>query len=372
MKRGSLSLRAIGKMVAAAAVAAFGLAAGGPAAAQSPQWDALVAAAKKEGVLVLGGPISVPSRAFLLERWSRDFPDIKMQFTAAAGFQWSNRIRAEREAGNYLWDVFFSGPNVAVYQLAREGVFNSVRDAWVLPELTAPETWRLPLDQAFADEGRRLFTPFQQTVSPFYNAKLVSPEKVEKLGIKVLLEPEYKGKIAWFDPRIGGPGSNDAVFLHKVIGDDDMKRVIVDQDSKFFRNTGQAVEAMVRESAAFVLGVALDREAAQYRAAGLKFDFRRLGNTATTAYETTGGAVLALIDRAPNPNAAKLFANWILTRDVLRDYVKADQWNTIRADVEPIDPSGLPAKGESYIAAQREALVADKAKTQDFIRALRP
>ncbi len=91
---------------------------------------------------------------------------------------------------------------------------------------------------------------------------------MEKAGLKILLDPAYAGKIAWFDPRIGGPGSNDALMVYKTLGPDDTRKVIVDQKSIFYQNTGQGTEAMVRGSALITLGVRVDKESQPYEKAG--------------------------------------------------------------------------------------------------------
>jgi ABC-type glycerol-3-phosphate transport system substrate-binding protein len=161
-------------------------------------------------------------------------------------------------------------------------------------------------------------------------------------------------------------------MVYKVLGPDDTKKIVVDQKSIFYQNTGQGTEAMVRGSAVITLGIRVDKESEPYEKAGLKFDFRRIGNTAETAYETTGGSVLAMINRPPHPNVAKLFANWLLSKEVQTEFTKADQFNSIRADVPPIDPAGVPQKGQNYLEVQKESMVAEKQKAQDFIRSVRP
>lgn len=105
----------------------------------------------------------------------------------------------------------------------------------------------------------------------------------------------------------------------------------------------------------------------------MQFDLRPIGTDARTSYLGYGGAVLALFEPAPHPNAAKLFLNWILTKDVQEGFSKASQWDSTRADVPSISLGGLHyIPGEKYVEVQKEALLKTKDDTMAYVRALRP
>ncbi|MEK7217052.1 MAG: hypothetical protein AAB289_15820, partial [Chloroflexota bacterium] len=52
---------------------------------------------------------------------------------------------------------------------------------------------------------------------------------------------------------------------------------------------------------------------------------------------------------APHPNAAKVFFNWLLTKDGQTAYVKSTQENSRRSDVTPGNPITAPKAGVKYV-----------------------
>ena len=360
---------------AAAIVAAVVALAAGAALAQTAgnaEWDRLVAAAKKEGGIAVGGPQQPTARTYIVPRWAKDFPEIPMQFTGAGGADWAHRVKAERSNGKFEWDVRVSGPSDQIFAFATDGVFLPITPAIVLPDLKDPKTWRRPWDEMFLDSGKRMLGVGASPTTVWYNAKTVDPAKVAKAGLGVLLDPAYKGRIAWQDPRLTGPGINLAVLIHEVLGKDGLKRVIVDQDSVFYNRAVQATEALFRGKADFVVAMALD-VVPTYAKAGMVFDVRPVGTDAKTAYLAAGGSALTLFDRAPHPNAARLFVNWILTKEIQEGLSQATKWDAVRADVAPVSSGGLRlVASEKYIEVQSQAMLARKVAVWEFVRALRP
>ena len=367
-------MRAWGGMDIVAAWFAVALALAGPARAQSgtAEWDQLVAGAETEGLIAVGGPLDPAARDYITRAWAKDFPGIAMQWTVAGGFQWANRVKFERSSGKYLWDIYLDGPNVEIYQLAAEGALAELAPSLVIPELKDSKTWRRPWDDMFLDKAKKMFSMFASPSSVWYNAKTVDPAKVAKDGFRIMLDPAYKGRIAWFDPRTAGPGLNFGVMLYVSLGKDELKQLVVDQDPIFYSRGAQVAEALVRGRVDF--GIALQTsDLAKYKESGLDFDIRPIGTDAKTSYLGFGGAMLAIFTPAPHPNAAKLFANWILTKDIQEGFSRAAQWDSTRADVAPIDAGGLHyIAGEKYVEVQKEQMLAVKDEAMAYLRSLRP
>jgi ABC-type Fe3+ transport system substrate-binding protein len=336
------------------------------------EWDKLIADARKEGRVAVGGPIDPSARVFLSRQWQKDFPGIELNYSVAGGFDWGNRVKAERANGKYLWDVFLNGPNIVMYQHAASGTFAELQSVLVLPELKDPKTWRRPWDDLAMDKSGRMMSMFAYPSAIFYNAKKIDPAKVQSQGLDILLDPALKGRIAWNDPRTAGAGSNYAVMLHELMGRDRLKKLIVEQESVFHSRPTQATEAIMRGKADVVIGIQMS-DVPQYKDAGVDVDLRPIGADAKTAFLGFGGAVLAVFTPAAHPNAAKLFANWVLTREVQDGFGKASQWDSVRADVAPVSPDGqrmIP--GETYIESQKERMLERREQAMAYIRELRP
>ncbi|MFN0070836.1 MAG: hypothetical protein ACKVVP_05030, partial [Chloroflexota bacterium] len=84
---------------------------------------------------------------------------------------------------------------------------------------------------------------------------------------------------------------------------------------------------------------------------------------------TSGGEVLVLFNQAPHPNAGKLFANWLLTKEGQTVWSKALNINSARLDVPVIDPAVAPGKVEYGDPTQEEG-IPKIGETQEFLKTL--
>ncbi|HEV8585661.1 MAG TPA: hypothetical protein VGT02_11890, partial [Methylomirabilota bacterium] len=87
------------------------------AAAQAPEWRDLVAAAKKEGKVVVNTfPGDVYKRA--LKAFTTAYPDIKLEHTGLHSADFAPRIVQERQASLFTWDVALI-PTSTAFQVLR-------------------------------------------------------------------------------------------------------------------------------------------------------------------------------------------------------------------------------------------------------------
>src|SRR5690606_20140197 len=66
---------------------------------------ALLAAAKKEGVVRLAGDLIPPSMRGIKEAFEKKFPDITLETSYITGPAFAARLNAEQDAGQHLVDV---------------------------------------------------------------------------------------------------------------------------------------------------------------------------------------------------------------------------------------------------------------------------
>ena len=62
------------------------------------EWDALIAAANKEGAVAVAGSRSPDARRVMIERWKKDFPGIEIQYTTGSSNTWVPKVLEERKA----------------------------------------------------------------------------------------------------------------------------------------------------------------------------------------------------------------------------------------------------------------------------------
>ena len=98
----------------------------GPAAAQSPdqakaEWDRIVAAAEKEGSVVLNSQPNLVWRDFILREFAKAYPKIELNFSIIPSEQFVARVRVERQTGKYLWDLAAAGAAAGLRALQGRG-----------------------------------------------------------------------------------------------------------------------------------------------------------------------------------------------------------------------------------------------------------
>ena len=339
------------RRVACAALMLISL--GGAALAQEDwkqQWEKTLAAAKAEGKVIVGMAPRVDQRDFLLQQWKQDFPEIELSLSIINSSKFVPAIILERQAGRYLWDVWNSGPN---RNLLESQLVDPLGPELILPEVKDPEVWG-GWDNVFYDRDRKYDLALVNDLeSPYYNAKVISPDVAKAQGLKLLLDPAYKGKIVFFDPRISGPGEPYLPFFAQVLGEDGLRKLIVDQEPVFVSSLNAAAEAIVRGKAVIAIAGRPQSDLAPYIQAGMKLDVRQIGNTPETAYLGTAGSTVAVFNKRPHPNAARIFVNWIASRRIGELLSKATGYDSRRRDVAPLDPTFAVIQGAKYVESQR-------------------
>jgi ABC-type glycerol-3-phosphate transport system substrate-binding protein len=125
---------------------------GGPRASRADvpaDWPATVAAAKKEGKVVVN---TFPGDGYkrALKSFGQAYPDIKIEHTGLHSQDFSPRIMQERQANLFTWDVALIPTSTALQVLRPAGVWEPVRPAIVLPEAKDDAGWDGGFERGFA------------------------------------------------------------------------------------------------------------------------------------------------------------------------------------------------------------------------------
>src|SRR5581483_2906595 len=115
-----------------------------PQAQASPtsEWDGIVAAAKREGKIVIQGPQGTDARDALVEGFQRKYPDIQVEFTGMAGNEVAPKIVNEQAANQHFTDVLVTGATTVITALQPADVVAPVPDYLVGPNVKDPSVWR--------------------------------------------------------------------------------------------------------------------------------------------------------------------------------------------------------------------------------------
>jgi iron(III) transport system substrate-binding protein len=168
------------------------------------------------------------------------------------------------------------------------------------------------------------------------------------------------GKIAMKDPTNPGPGLATATFWYAEpgLGPDFMRKFFGTQKVVRSDDDRQLLEWLVQGRYAIVIAPS-EFTATGLKARGLPVELVGGDHFKEGSYLTAGNGSIALINRAPHPNAAKLFLNWILTRDGQTRMTQALGYASRRLDVtrEHLDPMLVPKPGGRYQPNYKEHFV---------------
>jgi ABC-type glycerol-3-phosphate transport system substrate-binding protein len=102
-------------------------------------WEQTVAAARKEGRLNFY--VGRYGQAALLEEFKKDYPAIQIASINGTGDQLATRIAAETRAGKTIADIYSGGPNSSYNLLYRGKILDSIKAAFILPEVLDESKW---------------------------------------------------------------------------------------------------------------------------------------------------------------------------------------------------------------------------------------
>jgi len=338
-----------------------------PATAGTAEWRELVAAANKDGkVIVNTFPGDGYKRA--LKAFTEAFPDIKLEHTSLHSQDFAPRILQERKAGLFTWDVATIPTSTALQVLRPAGVWDPVRPAVILPEAKDDAGWDGGFERGFTVVKDRALTygfAANRGAGIALNADLVKDAPLKSLTD--LLHPRWKGKLLLPDVRVMGDAFWPMTNARLQLGDEIIKRLYVDQEPVLSRDTRQIAEFMVRGRYPIALAVN-PLLLAQFQKLGLgkTIQLAHLPELDVVSFSST----LWLVNRGPHPNAAKLFVNWLLTRDAQIHWAREVEQNSRRIGVESGNPHLRPPKGAKLFQVDAEENLPEVIKTQDIAKAV--
>ena len=337
----------------------------GPAA-QPADWPQTVAAAKKEGKVVVN---TFPGDGYkrALKAFSQAYPDIKLEHTGLHSQDFAPRVIQERQASLFTWDVALIPTSTALQVLRPAGVWDPVRPAIVLPEVK--DGWEGGFERGFAlVKDRALCYGFVAVRGGgvTINTDLVKEDQVR--GLKDMLDPRWKGKLLLPDVRVMGDSFWPMTAARLNMGDDIIKKLFVDQEPVLSRDSRQVAEFMVRGRYPIALGVN-PQLLTTFQRQGLAKNLKLL-HFPEMASMSSSSSTLWLVNRAPHPAAAKVFVNWLLTRDAQIVWAKEVETNTRRVGIEPGNPPYAVPSDAKFLQIDAEDNLPEVVKTQDIARAV--
>jgi len=330
------------------------LALAGNAAAQGnweQEWKRAVEGAKKEGHLNFYGNHAYPP---LLQEFRKKYPDIKVTEVLGTAAQLSQRILAERRADKYLADIYVASPRTAYTILLPAKALDPINSTLILPEVTDQSKWFQGRHHYVDPERKYVFVQIGtvEGANLAYNTKLVNLREIRSYWDFV--HPKWRGKIAALDPQVGANSSTGLAFFyhHPELGPAFIRRLFGEMEIVLTRDEVQLLNwvAVGRYSLGFFVA-----EIEQAAKQGLPISqFPPSGFKEGSGVGATGRGGLAFMNRAPHPNAAKVFINWFLSREgqrLLQSEMRVWKVDSMREDIskEEILPDSRRVKGAKYL-----------------------
>jgi len=310
------------------------------------QWEATIEAGRKDGEVVIYGPHN-PAYQHIWAIFQKLYPEVKFNFVPGKGSDHVQRIVAERRAGKYLADLIMGGSST--YAAFTPGTLEPLKPLLILPDVADASNW---FDGRFhfadpQNNGGLIISGEIGTRRGSYNTKLLDPKEVQSWWD--LLKPKFKGKLVTFDPRVAGGGGETFMFFYytPTLGQSFITRILSETDILITRDLQQGTDWLGQGKVLFQIGSGQPVMKANKQ--GLPVD---LMPHAMKEGDIMGGGscCLAVMSKAPHPNAAKLFLNWVLSREGQSAWQKYTEVNSLRVDIPKSDlpADDVPQKGVNY------------------------
>jgi len=284
------------------------------------EWSKLVAAAKQEGTLSVASG-GAPSRQYrpVMDVFSKKF-GVKVEVSTGNATDTVNRVLAERKAGRYIMDVALISSRENNQRLVPSESLVPFAPLLIHPEVLDTSNWYLGR-YWYADKASAYVFIYHVTkedqYETWYNTEKLKEADVASLRKQTdFFDPRWKGKIL-------GQGMGDPSGIRQMI------------DSYFEPDRGQEWVRTYLLNAGVTFSD--DRRILETWLVGGRFPLQAVvtGTEELTALAKKGlpikqiflpkqvglvraggsGCCISVFSNAPHANAAKLFANWFLSKE---------------------------------------------------------
>ena len=202
----------------------------------------MVDAAKKEGKVTVSLPASAEMKKQVEEQFKKRH-GVEVETFTARGSAAVRRMADEFKAGVRHFDLHIGGSSSIVSGMLDEGILDPIEPWLALPEVKDPKQWWG--GHLWVDNAKRFVYTFQAYLSEviWYNTELVKPAEIRSLDD--FLNPKWKGKIGYLDPRTPGAGDSTWAFMWKVKGEEYLKKLVA-QDLYLGRDQRILAENLAR------------------------------------------------------------------------------------------------------------------------------
>jgi iron(III) transport system substrate-binding protein len=329
-----------------------------PPAGYPADYQKIIDAGKKEGKLVIYTTTDIKNGGPLVKDFESMY-GIKVEYNDKNSTELYSAFISEAAAGGGTADILWNSAMDLAVKLANDGYAMQYK---------SPEASKIP---AWANMEDKSWGSTYEPVAIVYNKRLLQQSEVPKSHAELTKflgsNPKLKGKLVTYDPERSGIGF---MFLTNDMKHDknfwDMCRAMGNAGVKVFTSTGAMMEKI--SSGEALLGYNL---VGSYAVMKAKKD-PSIGYLYPSDHSLVLSRVLTIPKAAKNPNAAKLFVDYMLSVRGQKIIAGEADLFSIRADVTgEYTAAGLSkqlGKGAKVIAIDKNtAEYLDQKKRLDFL-----
>lgn len=288
-------------------------------------WNEVIQAAQKEGRLVLYSFTFTGDMGVAVSRAFREKYGISAEMVTGPGAQMIERIKTEQRSSMFLADIMEGSFSNAMIS-KQDGLTESYGE---LPVLQESGIW---LISPIAEASGHLLYYSPVLTGPWMNTKLVKPEETPR-SWRQFLSPRWGGKVVLSDPDITPSPNVMYVMLRKYMGFDDAYFVDL------------ARQGLTLVPTAWHGPLAIARGESELHPAGNLINYAPLlgEKPPVRPIDMEEGLIaraqaVNIVKKAPHPNAARLFFNWLLTQEGQTVQARAKTVLSLRKDVPDFTP----------------------------------
>lgn len=289
-----------------------------PTTGQSSELDQqVIAGAKTEGEVSFYGSMSIPVATPMIERFEKKYPFIKVKHYRGGSDRILNKILTEAKTGSTLHDIV----------QMRAVPLEVLKSRGLLEKFDYSQKDQYSKGY-FDPEGFWIATDIN-TVVIIYNRDLVPSDKVPR-DWEDLLKPEWKGKITmdhddyeWYANMLAHWGRGKGLRYMQRLASQDIA----------LKRSHNIVRQMV-SAGEFPLGITYAPSTAELIQKGAPLDWVH-----TTRPIVGLTFAIGMAKKAPHPNAAKVFINYVLSKEN-QEFLATKGRIPVRSSVD-VDPLHL-------------------------------
>ena len=277
-------------------------------------WEQTVQGAKKEGKLSLYLYQGEGELGEVAQTFQKKYPEISVTTVTGRGNQLGPKIMAERRAGKFLADAYIAGLTSTYEILYRGKILDPVRATLILPEVLDESKWWQGQHHYIDPENKYIFV-FVGNVSQYISYHTKSVDPVEFRSYWDFLQPKWKGKILSRDPKISGSQRIGlrGFYYTPELGAEFIRRLYGEMDVVVAQELRQTTDWLANGKFAICFFCS---EILKAKSQGLPVDeFPTARWKESRAISAGNVGSVALPSQAPHPHAARLFVNWLLSRE---------------------------------------------------------